>query len=469
MQMDNLRLQLQQVQVENARLRDDNASLRDENASLRSEQPEAVTELSATVEAERRKLENEELQAELQELRRELHESQEREARTVEEAQGQITALERQLQEQETNRSVQLGEDVERLTARCEELESCCDRWEKEVEQERSRAELDRYRALEAERRKWEAREERLLDQLRRLEGQQRAAVTQDTDTLSATGHAGGEPEMGLDASMPAVAQNEHGETPRHAEVRVRIPRHTETPTPSPVNPVQSVGIVHTSASLESQPTALATALLAQQLPPIGKFTGETDSREGETFEAWHEQFEMVASITHWDPQTKLVNLTTRLKGQAYTFYRSCTIQQRASYDLLVAELTKRFKPVRLQSVQSSMFHERKQKLTESVDAYAQDLCRLFHLAYPKAQQGSQETENMRRSVLAYQFVAGLLPEIKLKLAGTDGSMDELLVKARLQEAKLRDLIPKVVTKKPYVPTNQSTPTREESIPLKYS
>ena len=30
----------------------------------------------------------------------------------------------------------------------------------------------------------------------------------------------------------------------------------------------------------------------------------------------------------------------------------------------------------------------------------------------------------MGRSVLAYQFVAGLLPNIKLKLAGTEGSMD---------------------------------------------
>ena len=74
----------------------------------------------------------------------------------------------------------------------------------------------------------------------------------------------------------------------------------------------------------------------------------------------------------------------------------------------------------------------------------------------------------MGRSVLAYQFVAGLLPKIKLKLAGTDGSMDELLVKVRFQEAKLRDLVPKVGAKKPYVPANQQTgapSTRERSRP----
>ena len=179
--------------------------------------------------------------------------------------------------------------------------------------------------------------------------------------------------------------------------------------------------------------SALSTALLAQQLPPIGKFSGESSLADGETFEVWCEQFEMVASVSH----TKLVNLTTRLKGQAYTFYRSCAPHQRSSYDLLVAELMKRFTPVRLQSVQSSLFHERKQKASESVDAYAQDLHRLFHLGYPRAQQGSQEAEDMGRSVLASQFVAGLLPDIKLKLAGVEGSLDELLVKARFQEAKL--------------------------------
>ena len=232
---------------------------------------------------------------------------------------------------------------------------------------------------------------------------------------------------MGRDMSI--VSQGETTELTRQS-VTIQA-----DPVPSPL-----AGLGHTSASMGLHPSALSTALLAQQLPPIGKFSGETASAEGETFEAWHEHFEMVASVSHWDTQTKLVNLTTRLRGQAYAFYRSCTPQQRANYDVLVAELTKRFMPVRLQSVQSSMFHERKQKSDESVDAYAQDLRRLFHLAYPKAQQGTQEAESMGRSVLAYQFVAGLLPDIKLKLAGVEGSMDELLAKARLQEAKLRDM-----------------------------
>ncbi len=142
------------------------------------------------------------------------------------------------------------------------------------------------------------------------------------------------------------------------------------------------------------------------------------------------------------DDRTKLVNLTTRLRGQVYAFFKSCTIQQRGDYTTLVAQLTKRFTPVRLKAVQSSLFHDRKQKVPqESVDSYAQDLRRLFYLAYPRAQQGNQETEEMGLSVLTYQFVSGLRSEIKVKLAGMDGNFDQLLARARLEEAKLRDLV----------------------------
>ena len=87
------------------------------------------------------------------------------------------------------------------------------------------------------------------------------------------------------------------------------------------------------------------------------------------------------------------------------------------------------------------------------MDTYVQDLVRLFRQAFPKARLISQETEDMGRSMLAYQFVAGLLPDIAFKLAGTEGSLDHLLVKPRFQEAKLRDLAAtssKMAAKEPY-------------------
>ena len=46
----------------------------------------------------------------------------------------------------------------------------------------------------------------------------------------------------------------------------------------------------------------------------------------------------------------------------------------------------------------------------------------------------------MGKAVLAYQFVSGLLPKIQVKVAGIEGSLDQLWIKARFEEAKLRDL-----------------------------
>ena len=54
-----------------------------------------------------------------------------------------------------------------------------------------------------------------------------------------------------------------------------------------------------------------------------------------------------------------------------------------------------------------------------------------------------QETtgfEDISKSILCNQFVAGLLPDIKIKVAGTEGSFETLVTKARFEEAKLRDL-----------------------------
>ena len=88
--------------------------------------------------------------------------------------------------------------------------------------------------------------------------------------------------------------------------------------------------------------------------------------------------------------------------------------------------MSQRFTPVRIQSVQSGLFHSRRQKVNEKVDDYEQDLARLYQKAYPQANQGSQEAEIMGKVVLAYQFVSGLPPKIQVKVAGIEGSFDQL-------------------------------------------
>ena len=211
-----------------------------------------------------------------------------------------------------------------------------------------------------------------------------------------------------------------------------------------------------------------APYLLGQQLPPISKFSGENLEDEGETFLEWAEQFELIAEMCGWSDQAKLVNLTTRLRGQAYSFYRTCTPKQRSDYKELKAKLVERFTPIRIQAVHSNLFHQRKQESGETVDCYAQDLRRLFYKAYPKASQGSEQAEDLGRSVLAYQFVSGLIPALRTKVAGIEGNFDQLLVKARFEEAKIRDLT--LGTNNPRNPRNPpprptETPGRMESNP----
>ena len=289
----------------------------------------------------------------------------------------------------------------EQVVATQNELETMRQQCQEEVEGARTSAELKLYQTVERERAKWEERETRLWEQLRESRG------GRSRSTESPSGEAGG-PSSGVAPKSP-------GPTAPRESAQLGT---TDTPTAS----------------------ALATALLSQQLPPLPKFGGDNAAEDGETFEEWAEQYELVASACGWGEKTKLVNLTTRLRGQAYAFYRSCTASVRNDYAALTAELKKRFTPVRLQAVQSSQFHEKKQKSSESVDSYAQDVHRLFYKAYPLARQGNQEAEEMGKAVLASQFVSGLLPEIKRKVAGAEGSFDQLLVKARYEEAKLRDL-----------------------------
>ena len=184
----------------------------------------------------------------------------------------------------------------------------------------------------------------------------------------------------------------------------------------------------------------LSAVLLAQQLPPLPNFSGDQVEGEGETIDDWLERLELVAVTCHWEEQAKLVNVAARMRGSASWFYRSCTPQQRSSYASLTTALHERFTPVRLQSVQSRKFHVRRQQPKESVDNYAQDLRKLFHRAYDVAQDAGSGAEEMSRSALAYQFVAGLKDKLKSKLVGRSGSFEELLCKARFEEARLREM-----------------------------
>ena len=315
-------------------------------------------------------------------------------------------------------------------------------------------AELQCYRALEAEARKWEAREERLAEQLAELRKELHTKKT-ECDRLLAKDLPGASMDDRVTPRPLMTQESTEDETHRESPCRARGDVELEG---SPTATEQ-----RRDRQTEATTIQLSQALLAQQLPPIPKFAGEERHQGGETIEDWKEQFEMVATLGGWDEHAKLVNLITRLRGQAYAFYRSCTLQQRASYPTLMEELVKRFTPVRLKAVQSSQFHERKQKPQESVDDYAQDLRQLFHKAYPMVQRGSREAEEMGRAVLSNQFISGLRPELKTKVAGTDGDFDVLLTKTRFDEAKRRDITGPAAWSKPPFQTRHKLPPRADT------
>ena len=312
----------------------------------------------------------------------------------------------------------------------------------------RDECDLRHYRSTEEERGRWVDRERELLERLRTPacgDGQ----LTELREELATERETSGE-------RLEAERLKSDELTAKIALLQAQLRRagcesQTATPTgnggagtdsrPPPLTPADGRTSEPTLNSSSNEHDQLAQALLANQLPPIPKYTGEERNHGAETFGDWREQFEMVASLGRWDERTKLVNLVTRLKGQAFAFYRSCTLPQRASYDVLVKELERRFMPVELPAVQTSLFHDRKQKPREPVDDFAQDLRRLFYRAYPKAQQGSPEAEEMGRAVLANQFVNGLATDLKTKMTGKEGDLSKLLAIARFEEAKIREVI----------------------------
>ena len=268
-------------------------------------------------------------------------------------------------QERISELTAELFEKTE-LELRCQELKEQVEKLTGELE----RRELEQFRAVEREKTRWEKREELLQRQVKLLRETRRTEINRRTE-----------------------------DTPPRVRASASVQTDRGRGSPSATTEVQSqMGSSESTPSVGEEPATsmLTSALLAHQLPPLSKFTGEgVHGSEGDTFGDWLEQFELCAGVCQWDARAKLLNLVTRLKGAAYSFYKSCSVQHRSDYGELVKELTRRFTPVRIQAVQCSLFHECKQSGKESVDDFSQDLRKLFAHAYPKVEQGSREAEAM--------------------------------------------------------------------------
>ena len=271
----------------------ENSQLEIENKRLREINPDQAAMVNLEAELERTKEDTVHLTEQLGGLEKELSAALQREddlRQRVEAAEGQPTPIqpaEQLLRELETakqdaqmaktraaeseDQAKELAQSLARETARVRELES---ELESELDHQKEisirldqDAELQRYRVLEAETRKWEAREAQLVEELNIM----KVELREDHVT-----------QRGVDSKAGVAVLR-----------KVRFEAHSES---SPVAEEQDSPVSQPDQSVDAITDRLSQALLAQQLPPIPKFTGEECQQGGETIEDWKEQFEMVAT-----------------------------------------------------------------------------------------------------------------------------------------------------------------------------
>ena len=332
-------------------------------------------------------------------------------------------------------------------------------------------AELERFRALALQEQKWEAREQRLEQQLRRyaareerleaqlLEGRRELRGASEQLVESQVVRADTTPvkvkkeTAGARSQPPPLISGSEDMSPGDAET----PHDQEDQGEQTKR--ESLQFAHTFHNLSPW-----------HLPPLPEFSGDDQTSVNNSFQQWLEQFEMVAELAEWPEHIKLKQLALRFRGPAQAYFQTCSDEQKHDYRALVQAMSKRFTPVRIQALECSAFHERKQSRKESVDTYAQELQRLFQRAYPSAVRGNTDAQEMGQAVLSSQFVGGLVPEIKRKIAYLEGAtFSELWQKARFEEVRQRDLdgtsVSSYVPKKFYGPMVNERRQGENPLP----
>ena len=362
------------------------------------------------------------VQAQLEELKEELEESQQKLQSTREELLTASQRAERYREERETLKAEREtlktdnanlrrvnAEQEEKLAEAAhavdelEELRSSSAKLQMELGRSRADQELEVLRAVDAVRvhqekreEKWLEKEDALQEEIRQLRLQLAEARNGSTD----------------------VREKSTTPTPTHGEGDATLEHGADA-----------------SVSRTESSTAGSVAGL-QQIPDLPKFAGVM-TPGSETVEDWIDQLEIVAAAFEWDEKTKLAHLVSRLKGAELAFYRTCTTDQRRIYPLLKEALLKRFTAVHVQSVQGSLFHQRNQRAGETVDEYAQELRTLFRRAYPKLER---DHEGEGGSVLTLRFIAGLKNKIQKKMSAVEGTFDQVLERARYEEAQWKEL-----------------------------
>jgi len=200
-----------------------------ENAKLREANPESAAQIDAEADAAQCRAENEQLMREAAQLRalyeqllRDMQEEQEKLAKKEEEV------AERQRRDVAT--ITELRENAQQQEARWQDLDLECGKLRVEVQRAHEITELECYRAVAAERQKWEAREERMIWQLQRLEAAEllRAQVTPGEDSGAVTS---------LNEECGSHYENRQRSTETSRRVTIQSPTSRDCTAESPGSP----------------------------------------------------------------------------------------------------------------------------------------------------------------------------------------------------------------------------------------
>ena len=182
---------------------------------------------------------------------------------------------------EETTESLQSREKaVQEAQTKCWDLEEKMGAVREQVTQVQDTGELERHRAVEAKRLKWEARKARLVAQLEAQTGSRRVE-TRDKPTST--------PENSADLAVTPTRG------PMEIALRRRPEAEVETAAEPECTPRSTGSSSLVSAAVGSESSTASHAMLADQVPPLAAFSGE--EKDGITFRDWHEQLELVAGL----------------------------------------------------------------------------------------------------------------------------------------------------------------------------
>ncbi len=159
----------------------------------------------------------------------------------------------------------------------------------------------------------------------------------------------------------------------------------------------------------------------------IHTFHGRAD----EDFKSWWELFELAALGNGWEEEKKLHMLPAMLRDTALDVYRDLPVATKNDYDLLTQALENALQPADYARFQSVHFHQRRQRVGESVVDYGTSLKKLLRNAYP------DWDNDTRNQVLRDRFIDGLEPALKgLVLLNNPATFDDALAEGRRHEAQ---------------------------------